>query len=288
MQNDENRPDTPATLCAPDQKKSCFACCPPIRPPGYEHLPYANEIKRILRENTASLRRNDRSLSPITGFSCWALGYLDNGFKRIGCLLHPSQNDGEDLRFRVDYGDKCSRESCVEATIFEQLSQEASCFWLRLSEGLDSFSYSSRSLNPLFRILGWGAPVLNSVAEAEKEGESTGSSILDTYSFFKTTLSPRANAYLLRVLLPSADPELLRNERFRVQFEGLSHRLSRELALKALGSSSAPYVHLLPMDPDFLDFLRLGCRIAKLDEKEAASLKEAVDHELAQFRNEFL
>ena len=288
MHNAENMTDAPATLCAPDQNKSCFACCPPIRPPGYEHLPYASEIKRILRENTASLRRNDRSLSPITGFSCWALGYLDDGFKRIGCLLHPSQNDGEDLRFRVDYGDKCSRESCVEATLFAQLSQEARRFWLRLSEGLNSFSYSSRSLNPLFRILGWGAPVLNSVAEGEKEGESAGSSILDTYSFFKTTLSPRANAYLLRVLLDAANQELLSNERFRDRFEELSRRLSRELPLKALSSSSAPYVHLLPMDPDFLNFLRLGCRIAKLDEEVAASLKEIVDHRLVQFRNEFV
>lgn len=234
------------------------------------------------------MRKNDSSLSPITGFSCWALGYLDDGFKRVGCLLHPSQNNGEDLRFRVDYGEKCSRESCVEATLFEQLSQEAKFFWLRLSEGLDSFSYSSRSLNPLFRILGWGAAVLNSVAEAEKEGKSEGNSIFETYSFFKTTLSPRANAYLLRVLVASSNPELLIRERFRGRFEELSRRLSRELPLKALGSSSAPYVHLLPMDADFLDFLRLGCRISKVNEEGAASLKEVVDHELAQFRNEFV
>jgi len=287
MKNLDPVTDRPATLCAPDQNKSCFACCPPIRPPRYEHLQYASEIKRILRENTASLRRNDRSLSPITGFSCWALGYLDDGFKRIGCLLHPSQHNGEDLRFRVDYGDKCSRESCVEAAIFAQLSPEAKCFWLRLTEGLDSFSYSSRSLNPLFHILGWGAPVLNFVAKAEKEEESAGNSILDTYSFFKTTLFPRANAYLLRLLLDSANPELLTNEGFRGQFEEMSRRLSRELPLKALGSSSAPYVHLLPLDSDFLDFLRLGCRISRLDQEEAASLKEVVDHGLVQFRNEF-
>lgn len=278
----------PSTLCTPDQEKSCFACCPPIRPPGYEHLPYANEIKRVLRENTASLRRGDKSLSPITGFSCWAFGYLDGDFKRIGCLLHPSQNDGEDLRYRVDYGGKCARESCVEAGIFQILAPEATVFWLRLSEGLDSFSYSSRSLNPLFRILGWGAAVLNSVAEAEKEGKSAGNSIFETYSFFKTTLSPRANAYLLRVLVASSNPELLIRERFRGRFEELSRRLSREMPLKALGSSSAPYVHLLPMDADFLDFLRLGCRISKVNEEKAASLKEVVDHELAQFRDEFV
>jgi len=288
MQNDDPRTDMPVTLCAPDQNKSCFACCPPIRPPGYEHLQYPNEIKRLLRENTASLRKTDRSLSPITGFSCWALGYLDGGFKRIGCLLHPSQNHGDDLRFRVDYGDKCSRESCVEAVIFAQLSPAAKDFWLRLSDGLDSFSYSSRSVNPLFRILGWGAPVLTLIAAAEKEDASAATSILETHSFFKTTLSPRANAYLLRVLVTPANVDLLRKAPFRGRFEELSGRLCRDLPLKAPGSSSAPYVHSLPMDSDFLDFLRLGCRIARLDEEEAASMKEVTDHELARFRNELV
>ena len=64
----------------------------------------------------------------------------------------------------------------------------------------------------------------------------------------------------------------------------MSHRLSKQLSLKVLGSSTAPYVHLLPMDSDFLDFVRLSGHILKADEEEAASLKEFVDHELADFR----
>jgi hypothetical protein len=284
----ENMTEIPSTLCAPDNEKSCFACCPPIRPPGYEHLLYINEIKRALRENTASLKRGDKSPSPITGFSCWAMGYLDGGFKRIGCLLHPSQNDGEDLRFRVDYGDKCARETCVEARIFTDLAPEAKAFWLRLSEGLDSFSYSSRTLNPLFPILGWGGPLLNLVAVAEKERDLRRDPILETYSFFKTNLSPRANAYLVRALIDSENLELLRSARFTGRFEGLSHGLSKQVSLRARSSSTAPYVHSLPMDSDFLDFLRLSGRIAKAPEEEARSLKEFVDHELAEFRNGFV
>jgi len=276
-----------STLCTPDQEKSCFACCPPIRPPGYEHLPYANEIRRVLRENTASLRREDKSLSPITGFSCWALGYLDGGFKRIGCLLHPSQNDGEDLRYRVDYGGKCARESCVEAGIFQILAPEARVFWLRLSEGLDSFSYSSRTRNPLFRVLGWGAPLLNLVAMADKEQDLRTASILEIYTFFKTTLSARANAYLLKAIVDSEHLDHLKNVRFRSRFEEFSHHLSKQLSLETLNSSAAPYVHLLPMTTDFLDFLRLSARIVRATEEEAASLKEFTDHELAQFREEW-
>jgi hypothetical protein len=277
----------PSTLCTPDQEKSCFACCPPIRPPGYEHSHYINEIKRVLRENTASLRKEEKSVSPITGFSCWALGYLDGGFKRIGCLLHPSQNDGEDLRYRVDYGGKCARESCVEAGVFQTLAPEAGTFWLRLSEGLDSFSYSSRTLNPLFRVLGWGAPLLNLVAMADKEQDLHTDSILEIYTFFKTTLPARANAYLLKVLIDAETLDLLKNPRFMGRFEEFSHRLSKELSLQVLSRSAAPYVHLLPMTADFLDFLRLSARIVRATEEEAASLKEFTDHALAQFRDEF-
>jgi hypothetical protein len=286
MQNVERRTEVPATLCAPDQEKSCFACCPPIRPPGYEHLQYANEIKRVLRENTASLRREERSLSPITGFSCWALGYLDGGFRRVGCLLHPSQNDGEDLRYRVDFGDKCARESCLEAGIFARLSPKAKSFWLRLSEGLDSFSYSSRTLNPLFRILGWGGPLLNLVAMAEKGGSLPGDSILETYSFFKTTLSPRANAYLARALIDSENLDLLKSPRFRETFEELSQRLSKQLSPLVLSGSAAPYVHSLPLDTDFLNFIRLSGHIVRASEQEAKSLKDFVDHELTEFKTQ--
>jgi hypothetical protein len=41
------------------------------------------------------------------------------------------------------------------------------------------------------------------------------------------------------------------------------------------------------MDSDFLDFLRLSGHILKAGEEEATSLKEFVDHELAEFRDEF-
>jgi hypothetical protein len=278
--------EIPSTLCAPDEEKSCFACCPPIRPPGYEHQQYTNEIKRVLRENTASLRREERSVVPITGFSCWALGYLEGGFKRIGCLLHPSQNAGEDLRFRVEYGDKCARESCLEAQIFASLSPEARTFWLRLSEGLDSFSYSSRTVNPLFRTLGWGSPVLNLVASARKERDLLGDAILETCSFFKTKLSSRANAYLLRALIDSENLDLLKSLRFRERFEEFSHRLSKQLPSQVLTSSNAPYVHLYPMDRDFLDFLRLAGHVVKASEEEATLLKNFVDQELAEFKNQ--
>jgi hypothetical protein len=87
--------------------------------------------------------------------------------------------------------------------------------------------------------------------------------------------------------MDSGNLDLLRNAPFRGRFEELSHRLSEQLSLKVLSSSTAPYVHLLPMDADFLDFLRLSGHILKASEEEATSLKEFVDHELAEFLNGF-
>jgi hypothetical protein len=101
--------------------KNLFRLLPPIRPVGYEHIRHKNIIERMLRENTLAFNKEDRGLSPITGFSCWALGYLDEEYRRIGCLLHPFQNDGVDLRYRVDYGSKCCRESCPESKTFSDL-----------------------------------------------------------------------------------------------------------------------------------------------------------------------
>ena len=156
-----------SSLCLPDKEKSCFACCPPIRPAGYEHIHYQNIIRRLLRENSQDFSKKVAGVIPITGFSCWALGYIDQGHRLIGCLLHPGQNHGRDLRYRVDYGNKCRREACQEAKIFSRMHGAERDFWLPLADGLDSFAYSSREKNPLFRILGWGGDILGIVAKAE-------------------------------------------------------------------------------------------------------------------------
>ena len=74
---------TESSLCCPDDQKTCFACCPPIRPAAYEHIEFKNMIKRVLRENTASIDRQGRTVIPIRGYSCWALGYLDRGHKLV-------------------------------------------------------------------------------------------------------------------------------------------------------------------------------------------------------------
>ena len=286
-------PDDPSTvtLCFPDGLKSCFACCPPIRPAGYEHIAHQNIIGRILRENVAAFDRGDRSTIPIRGFSCWALGYLDRDCRTVGCLLHPSQNEGVDLRYRVDYGGKCRRESCPEAKTFEKLSPRAREFWIHLADGFDSFSYSSRSTNPLFRMMNWGPLVLDSISAAEGKAKWTGDSFLRAYPFFRTDLPPRGHAYLLGRLLAEGNLHGLRSTPFRYAFEGFSSELQTLYGSERAGKGQGqprPYVHLLPLDREFTDFMRISLRIHQASLHTALAIKEEVDAEVDRFGRETL
>lgn len=273
------------TLCMPDRQKSCFACCPPIRPKGYEHLSYRNILKRILRENTVDFDPELRKILPIRGYSCWGLGYLDSQYRLIGCLLHPARNHGVDLRFRIDYWDKCRRESCPESKTFSLLHPSARQFWLQLSEGLDSFAYSSRKENPLFSMLGWGESVLSMVAGEGADKTLTRESFVREYPFFTAALAPKGNAYLLRRLLVSGGIQILKGTKFRVAFENFSKEIGDSLGRKSGAVANGIPPQLLDLEHDFRDFLRLHLRIARIELQEALMIKTQVDDRVEGFRS---
>jgi len=276
------------TLCFPHTGKSCFACCPPIRPAGYEHIQYRNIIRRMLRENSEAFNRHSEDKIPITGFSCWALGYLDKDHRLIGCLLHPAQNGGVDFRYRTDYGEKCEREFCQEAKAFSGLALDHKKFWLHLADGLDSFSYSSRELNPLFKIMNWGGHLLSLIASNENHRTFTKESFFQSYPFFTTHSPPKPNVYMIRWLVNREGIHILKSHRFKSKFEIFSGRISRALcqAAQQNNPSQPPgfHTHLLDLDRDFLDLLRLSARITKTTKQDALALKKWVDGALEEFR----
>jgi len=277
---------TGPTLCCPDREKTCFACCPPIRPQGYEHIQYRSSIRRFLQENRRAFLEKKDDVVPITGFSCWALGYLDEGYRRIGCMLHPAQNSGIDLRYRVHYGDKCRREICPEAKEFLKLNRETRKFWINLTYGLDSFSYSSRKVNPLFKLMGWGAKALHAIAQNEEGTIFTNNSFFGAYPFFLCDLKPRAFSYLLSWIVTEKGIDLLRTGPFRAKFEELVSFLFNELSRSIQDlpcDLDTPYTHLLDLDPDFLNFVRLGLGIPRININTASDLKKDVDRTLKNF-----
>lgn len=268
------------TLCFPDELKTCFACCPPIRPAGYEHIQFKGIIQRILRENTRDFRKVRDAVVPITGFSCWALGYLDEGCKQVGCLLHPAQNRGFDLRCRVDYGEKCVREICPEAQIFSELGDSAKAFWLGLSSDLDSFSYSSRKDNPLFHLLSWGRRILERIAETERENKITRESFIQKYPFFTTPLHPMAHAYLLDRILDADTFPLLKSPHFKADFEKFATRLFTDLVHEAPELGEGVPIYRLKMDGHFRDLLRFSLRRNRIPMETALCMKARIDKRL--------
>ena len=253
-------------------------------------------IKRLLRENSKNFQGGDRDIIPITGFSCWALGYLDKGYRLIGCLLHPAQNDGVDLRYRIDYGEKCARELCPEAHYFLELDKVEQTFWLHLADGFDSFSYSSRKSNPLFSLMGWGKRLLGQVCAKEGGRRFSRESFFRAYPFFATAcaggseraFSSRANAYLITRLVGADNLDILRSRSWVSRFCRFEKDLKAHLGrISGDGSGdSDPYVHLLDIDRDFADYLRLNARIQRIKMADAERLKEIVDEELVCFRDE--
>lgn len=143
-------------LCNPRPDLACFACCPPIRPAGYDHLDHRSSLTRLLRENRAEFLAGRLPVRESTGLWCPGLGFLEPGERLAGCLLHPARNQGQDLRGPTGYQEKCAREFCIEARAWADLGPELQAALLEPCTGMDSFVFSSRRANPLMRWLGLG------------------------------------------------------------------------------------------------------------------------------------
>jgi hypothetical protein len=198
-------------------------------------------------------------------------------------MLHPGQNNGKDLRFRIDYGTKCQRETCYEEKIFSLLNPTHQKFWLQLAKGLDSFSYSSREKNPLFMMMGWGAYLIGLIAANEYGKSFTRESFFRSYKFFTSDLSPRSTAYLLNKIITNENIDILKHRSFVLDLKAMQNSIAESAAKMSIYSPKGPYVHLLDLDPLFSDYLRLHLRIPRMEMDEVADLKKIVDEELARF-----
>ena len=266
-------------LCAPNEEFSCFACCPPIRPAGYDHLDYRSSIARELSDNRALYLRDGPRFRPIVGFTCWALGFLDARGHTAGCLLHPCRNNGEDLRNLVDYGNKCRRESCLPARTFDLMPTDHRRFWLVLVDGFDSFRYSSPRENPLFRILLWGHEVLRHLqSEATLRSWGTRDLLANHPFLMDPGWNPRSHRYLFRLTLDMAADGSNSPEDLEKSCQNLWRRILA-LPLNQMTSPGADeevLTHMLPMETDYLDFMRLALGWKRTSPAVARTLREMI------------
>jgi hypothetical protein len=127
-------------LCQPDEGKSCGACC------GlYNYAVSTREsLRERLKNRTELFCRSVRCLADLQAFSeeirqsengarlydviycCEYLGFLDVEEKRVGCLLHPLQNSGQDLRDISFYGrELCEGHFCPSYHYISREEQQA-------------------------------------------------------------------------------------------------------------------------------------------------------------------
>ncbi len=114
-------------LCQPDGRKSCGACC------GlYNFQDHSRPTLNLLLQRRTwlfqthkdkldleSCRRLLKELPaplPLLAdiYNCEFLGFIDPQHKKVGCLLHPTLNQGQDLRQHSFYGvELCAGHFCL-------------------------------------------------------------------------------------------------------------------------------------------------------------------------------
>jgi len=271
------------TLCRPDDDKSCFACCPPIRPVGYDHLDWRSSLQRLLIDNTARFRADGPRQETVTGYFCWALGFLDPAGRQIGCLLHPAQNQGQDLRDLTGYGDKCRRESCPPATAFAALTPEQQSCLLGLAQGLDSFEYASPHKNLMWAGLSWGPAVMAALTELEPGRPLTPARLTELCPVL-TRSDPDGRAWLLEQLLAKHGPVVLTRPDLADWLDLLVGRV-RDRVMRLIDPPLA--ARPLAPDPDrplsLIRFIGRGLGRPRLDRDQADAVREIAFEELGQW-----
>lgn len=120
----------PIHLCQPDESKSCAACCGIYNFLSNDRRHVASRLLRntlalrclvpeeesVLLSHSRRYRLQDNGEGKLfqTIFNCEFVGFLDDRFRRVGCLLHPERLGGVDLRDHSFYGrDLCRDHFCL-------------------------------------------------------------------------------------------------------------------------------------------------------------------------------
>lgn len=225
---------------------------------------------------------------PINGWDCWGLGYLDNDGKKAGCLLHCFQNGGVDYRHLVDYGTKCARELCLEARTFEMLTPPAQQFYLDMTDGMDSFEYSSRKYNPAFGLLVWGTQICESVATHESYIRLAAETVRIRYALLLDALSYKTDGYLIERIVEGkgVGPVLVKefiDDYFRWREQLLKKMVQQRSALhgRSPENPAAKPVHVFSVPLSFARFLKFSLAVWHATTADVTLLKERIDEEIA-------
>ncbi len=280
------------TLCAPFPGITCLHCCPPIRPRAHDTLSLRPSWGPLLRRNRESLQHNLAAPTPADGRSCWALGFLDREERAVGCLLHPARHGGRDLRHLVDLGGKCAREACQEARVFQDLQPEERMRCLACAPQGDSFVYSSRSQNLLFRLLAWEKDVVLAILCREEGNPLAAGRLMDGYAALFTVLQPPIDGYWVSRTVENGrwsflDPKGLgAYKRFRDEMaESLRTRWGKR---PPKGQAHLPMVHSLGIPLSLSRWLKFHVGIWRATPHEMTEICETINKDFNDSLGSFM
>ncbi|MCD6292955.1 MAG: hypothetical protein J7M09_05815 [Deltaproteobacteria bacterium] len=279
-----------ASLCFPDQEKSCFYCCPPIRAPEADPLDNIEAKLQLLRTNRKELQKNLNNPREISGEECWGLGFLDDQERQAGCLLHPLRHQGRDLRHLTGYQFKCANALCREAQVFAQLSQTEQTFCLALCRGMDSIHYSSRR-NPLMRLLAWEEEIVQIIVReslknrADKFQNLILNNFLSDYEFLWQKLDFRLDGYLVLQIAEKKRLSFLRRNRenYIELREALIVDLKHNLKPQITPAADLLPAHKLKIPLNLSRLLKFGASLWELPSNCEAEIEQLIEPKLTGF-----
>jgi len=224
-------------LCQPDSGKSCGACC------GiYNYVDSSPEaLGDRLRRRTERFRSEVRGAEDLAAFSrtiraaedqarrfdviycCEFAGFLDHGERRVGCLLHPAQNGGVDMRGVSFYGrELCDGHLCPSYHFLSRAEQAT------LVEILDDWYLYGLCITDIDLVKDYFRHI------GDRLGETPASAMFQR----GPALAIARSFFAFKVDWPFRSPEINRFGRF--YFDGSQHMI-RPIDYAALGCERSRY-----------------------------------------------
>ena len=145
----------------------------------------------------------------------------------------------------------------------------------------DAFLYSSRRLNPVFRLLGWGGDVVKSLMEREPD---FGPKMLLRYEALFGALKPKTDGYWVERFVREGWWDFLEPEagermvRFR---ERLEEDIRAIFGVRWPGErTDLPMVHMYPVPKSLTRWLKFGVGIWRADETEMDRISARIERAL--------
>jgi hypothetical protein len=225
------------SLCQPDACKSCGACC------GiYNYLDSSREALTLrLRQRTERFCRTVRGPEDLETFSrdvraredqarrfeviycCEYAGFLDVEERRVGCLLHPAQNGGSDMRAVSFYGrELCDGHFCPSYHFLNRTEQRI------LMELLDDWYLYGLCITDIDLVKGYFRHLADRLGEMPPPERFRGEAA--------RTIARRFFAFKLTWPFRSTDA----NRFGRFYFDGAQHMI-RHIDYEALGSERSRF-----------------------------------------------